>query len=83
MDWKEIERLEQMMDEVSTDDGIADPNYMSESEFTQNSSDDSVSEDNDRDETVSQNDYAPTSHVTGNYELSDTSGKTIFAKYQI
>ncbi|KAG5889099.1 hypothetical protein JTB14_010361 [Gonioctena quinquepunctata] len=84
MDRKEIERLEQMMDEVSTpdteesseseafsaDDDIADPKYSSENELTQNSSDDSVSEDIDRDETVSQNDGAPTGHVTENDELS-------------
>ncbi|KAG5893061.1 hypothetical protein JTB14_014841 [Gonioctena quinquepunctata] len=85
MDRKEIERIEQMMHEVSTpdteesceseafsaDDDIADPNYMSENEFPKNSSDDSLLEDNDRDETVSQNDDAPTGHVTGNDELSD------------
>ncbi|KAG5894797.1 hypothetical protein JTB14_008288 [Gonioctena quinquepunctata] len=57
--------------EAFSADDIADPNYMSENGFTQNSSDDSVSEDNDRDDTVSQNDDAPTGHVTGNDELSD------------
>lgn len=61
------------MDDVSTpdaeksdDDDIAHPNYMSENEFTQSSSDDSVSDDNDCGATV-----FDTEHVTGTGELSD------------